>query len=63
MSETPLYDATLADQLRRARRSGEIARARWTLAERAAGERAAEAERQARMRVAQVERQAAARVA
>ena len=63
MTDTPLYDATLADVLARARREADLARSRWELAERRADERAEQAERDARLRIAQVEREAAAQVA
>lgn len=63
MSDTPLYDETLSDLLQRARHEAEVARARWTLAERTAAERAAQAEHDARLKVAEVERIAAQRIA
>ena len=63
MSDTPLYDATLSEVLQKARREAELARARSTLAERRAAERAARAERDARLKVAEVERLAARRIA
>ena len=57
MTDTPLYDATLSDQLLRARREGELARG--ALAERAAAQQVAAIGRLADERVAKAEQRAA----